>query len=175
MTQSVATRAELLTRMNARTEIFVSKLEDEFRINAGVGLFPDADLRTPVIPGLYFLDLALIYRTVGSLISTNGFQMDFSGPLGITDGGYAIGLLTAGDVATQQRNTAGTGLLTLQTAPIGAGLINRNQYFNRSGWFAPRAPGDLVLNWNSIIVGGAGVTLLRGSSLHLVRAINDGD
>ncbi len=159
--------------MNARTEITVAKIEDEFRVQFGGGdvPLPDEDLRTPVIPGLYLLDLALQYRTPGSLVGTNGFRLNFSGPLGITDGGYGA----FAQIGTPQRNDPDTGLLTIQDAPTAAVFINTNQYFNRSGWIAVRESGDLILNWTSIIPGGAGVSLLRGSTVHLVRAVNDGD
>ena len=172
--QSVKTRAALLTRLNARTEVFVAKLEDEFRVAVlfpGEPKDPDPDLRTPVIPGIYLLDLSLIFRTPASIASTNGISIAFTGPLGITDGGY--GALT--QLGTPQRNSPGTGLLTVQNFLTAATLVNQNLYINRSGWFAVREAGDLVLTWNSIIVGGAGTTLIRGSSIHLVRAINDGD
>lgn len=159
--------------MNARTEITVAKIADEFRVQilGGEPPQPDDDLLTPIIPGIYLLDLALQYRTPGSIVSTNGWRMNFSGPLGVTDGGYGA----FAQIGTPQRNGPGLGLLTIQDQATAAGLINTNQYFNRSGWIAVREPGDLVLNWTSIIPGGAGVTLLRGSSVHLVRAVNDGD
>lgn len=167
--QSVKTRAALITRLNARTEILVVKLKDEFReilITDG----PDEDLRTPVIPGLYFLDFLFVIRTTASIASTNGMIFAFTGPLGLTDGGY--GPFING---TPQRNTFRTGLNTVRRLLVGAASINQNVYLNDSGWFAVREAGDLVFNWTSIIVGGAGVTLQRGSSIHLVRAVNDQD
>lgn len=169
MTQSVKTRAALLTRLNERTEILVAKLEDEFRL-IGVTDGPDADLRTPVIPGLYFLDFLFVIRTAFSLASTNGMIFAFTGPLGLTDGGF--GTFING---VPQRNTFRTGLNSVVRVLVGAAAVNQNNYFNASGWFAPRAAGDLVFNWTSIIPGGGGVTLQRGSTIHLVRAVNDKD
>lgn len=171
MVQSVATRAKLLTRLNAGTEILVAKLEDEFRTLITDPIAPDEDLLTPVIPGIYLLDLSLIFSTVGSLTGTNGLVMLFTGPSGLTDGGYG----SSAQLGTPLRNAPGTGLATPQNFRVAPLFINTNQYINRSGWFAVREPGDLVLNWTSIIFGGSGCTLQRGSTMHLVRAINDGD
>jgi len=165
MAQSAKTRATLLTRLNARTEVFVVKLRDETRTNPAT-LLPDDDLRVPVIPGIYLLDMCFIGRSsqAGEAININ-----FSGPLGITDGGYG----SFAQTGTSQRNAPGTGLETLQVFGV-AGFTNANSYTNNSGWFAVRQAGDLVLNWTNNTIGG-NYTLQRGSSIHLVRALNDGD
>ncbi len=170
MTQSVKTRAALITRLNERSEVLVVKLEDEFRLIT-VTDGPDGDLRIPVTPGLYFLDFLFVINVTASLASTNGMIFAFTGPLGLTDGGYG----SIAQLGIPQRNTFRTGLNTVRRLAVGAAFINQNVYLNESGWFAARKAGDLVFNWTSIIVGGAGVTLQRGSSIHLVRAVNDKD
>jgi len=170
MAQSIATRAALLTRLNARTEVFIAKLEDETRDSVtNPTREPDADLLTPVIPGLYLFDVMFVIRSPVSTGGLNGLNFNFSGPLGITDGGYGA----FAQFGTLQRNAPDTGLAQPNAFGVGAALVNINIYLNQSGWFAVREPGDLQLLWTGR--NAETVTLLRGSSLHLVRAINDGD
>jgi len=171
--QSATTRVILLTRMNARDDILICKTRDEFRLQplGGGDPQPDDDLHTPVIPGLYLLDLALQYSIPAPSPTANGLRTSFSGPLGITDGGY--GAITF--IGIPQRNEANTGLLTPRDLGSANSSIGDVHYLNQSGWFGCRAPGDLVLNWTSSLPGGAGINLLRGSTIHLVRALNDED
>lgn len=181
MAQSIQTRREIITAMNQRgrtRDIYVAKLEDEFRLqpiggggNPAANL-PDDDLVIPVVPGLYLVEQITIFRTTGSISSTNGIQWNWTGPLGITDGFMGS---FAQLFSTPQKNTPLTGFATPQSGAVGAALINTNICVNQSGYVRFREPGDLVFNWTSIIAGGAGVTLLTGSSIHLVRALNDGD
>lgn len=181
MAQSVTTRRAIITAFNQRgqlREVYVTKLVDEFRVNSlnlgnpGSNL-PDDDLIVPVIPGLYLVEIIIIQRVPGSVSGTNGTQWNWTGPLGITDG-FLGAFVQLG--ATFQKNAPLTGLATPQQQPVAAANINLNvSAQNVSGYVHFREPGDLQFNWNSIIAFGAGTNLLKGSSIHLVRALNDGD